>query len=123
MGVKSCTRAQKRANIRKWVKALRSGKYKQGRRQLRSGTKKDGYSYCCLGVACEVLGVRYRSKNGTLPAEAMAMLGVKNCQGKYTPGDLSLRSLVMDNDHRRESFKQIAKIIESRPKGLFEEGV
>lgn len=32
-----------------WVRALRSGKYKQARESLRNG---DGY--CCLGVACDL---------------------------------------------------------------------
>lgn len=36
-------------NIRKWVEALRSGKYKQTRKGLR-----DAMGFCCLGVACEV---------------------------------------------------------------------
>ena len=35
-------------DIIKWVKALRSGKYKQTREALQD---KDGY--CCLGVACK----------------------------------------------------------------------
>lgn len=34
----------------KWVEALRSGEYKQGRGSLCKGD-----SYCCLGVLCEVL--------------------------------------------------------------------
>lgn len=34
---------------RKWIKALRSGTYKQGRNQLRKGD-----AYCCLGVLCDV---------------------------------------------------------------------
>jgi hypothetical protein len=34
---------------KKWIEALRSGKYKQGREYL----KKDGF-HCCLGVACEI---------------------------------------------------------------------
>jgi hypothetical protein len=33
----------------KWVKALRSGEYKQGRNRLR-----DGDSFCCLGVLCNL---------------------------------------------------------------------
>lgn len=33
----------------RWVAALRSGKYQQGRRVLRNGD-----SYCCLGVLCEL---------------------------------------------------------------------
>lgn len=34
----------------KWIKALRSGKYKQAKGQFQ---KEDGY--CCLGVACRVI--------------------------------------------------------------------
>lgn len=33
----------------KWIEALESGEYKQGKGQLR-----DGDQYCCLGVACDV---------------------------------------------------------------------
>lgn len=36
-----------------WLKALRSGEYKQGQTALRRGDE-----YCCLGVLCEVKGVR-----------------------------------------------------------------
>lgn len=35
-----------------WIEALRSGKYKQGRRRLFGDD-----AYCCLGVACELLGI------------------------------------------------------------------
>lgn len=34
--------------IREWIADLRSGKFKQGRGQLRQGDR-----FCCLGVACE----------------------------------------------------------------------
>lgn len=33
----------------RWVEALRSGKYKQGKHALRSGDK-----FCCLGVLCNL---------------------------------------------------------------------
>lgn len=41
-----------------WVKALRSGRYRQGANRLRqdNGSPK----FCCLGVLCEV----YRKENG-----------------------------------------------------------
>jgi hypothetical protein len=39
----------KKAVKKKWVEALRSGKYQQGRHALAFGGK-----YCCLGVLCEV---------------------------------------------------------------------
>jgi len=35
----------------RWVKALTSGKYQQGKGQLKSN---DGKSFCCLGVLCDL---------------------------------------------------------------------
>ncbi len=43
----------KKALAMKWVEALRSGKYQQGRQYL----NKDG-KFCCLGVLCEIEGLR-----------------------------------------------------------------
>lgn len=37
----------------KWIEALRSGKYKQGRWALRTKAN----NFCCLGVLCDVSGV------------------------------------------------------------------
>jgi hypothetical protein len=49
------------AILNEWVAALRSGKYKQGRRYLRSCND----TYCCLGVLCEIEGVQWElSKRG-----------------------------------------------------------
>lgn len=42
------------ANRRAWLAALRSGNYPQARRALRSGS-----SFCCLGVAEDVLNCRW----------------------------------------------------------------
>lgn len=33
-----------------WIKALRSGEYKQGRQRLRSSKEE----FCCLGVLCDI---------------------------------------------------------------------
>lgn len=51
--------------IRKWVKALRSGKYEQGACVLESPDNK----FCCLGVACKINGLPtkvLRAENGVL---------------------------------------------------------
>lgn len=40
---------KKQKMVAKWVKALRSGKYKQT-----TGRLQDGKGYCCLGVACAI---------------------------------------------------------------------
>lgn len=42
----------------KWVAALRSGQYKQGKHKLLSLTREDGEavpSFCCLGVLCDLV--------------------------------------------------------------------
>lgn len=38
----------------KWVEALRSGKYKQGKMQLRVVLPDGEPGFCCLGVACDI---------------------------------------------------------------------
>jgi hypothetical protein len=39
----------------KWLEALRSGEYKQGREALRTVDN----AYCCLGVLCDIVGVEW----------------------------------------------------------------
>jgi hypothetical protein len=39
---------------KKWVKALRSGKYKQGKSYLKQFNSKGQPRHCCLGVLCEL---------------------------------------------------------------------
>lgn len=41
--------------IRKWIEALRSGDYRQGYHKLRNYNKDEDDTFCCLGVACDVL--------------------------------------------------------------------
>lgn len=111
-------------NARKWIAALRSGEFRQGRGQLRRDN-----SYCCLGVACEL----YRRENGgewrhlgngrfsffdvagLLPNEVQCWLGLRRCDGFYGGS-----SLVGGNDGGY-SFAEIADLIESEPEGLFVE--
>src|SRR3990167_8465561 len=52
---KSCKEKEvmiNKARVRRLVTALRSGKYKRGKGQLRDDDK-----FCCLGVACDISGV------------------------------------------------------------------
>lgn len=44
----------KKRVLTKWLKALRSGKYKQGRGALCQIDKKGTESFCCLGVLCDL---------------------------------------------------------------------
>lgn len=40
---------------RRWLVALRSGRYQQGRHALRQRTPEGGLEYCCVGVLCNVI--------------------------------------------------------------------
>ena len=47
---------KQKANLKKWIKALRSGKYKQTKDTLCNDKRN---SFCCLGVLCDVLKIPY----------------------------------------------------------------
>lgn len=86
----------------KWVKALRSGRYKQGDGVLYADDK----TYCCLGVLCAVQGVS-RAK--------MADASVQYAHALNKSAGLTKRSqhfLVKCNDDKKWSFARIAKHIE-----------
>ncbi len=52
---------------RRWVTALRSGKYEQGDSELYSPSHN---SYCCLGVLCDIVGVPQKDMSGlALPSD------------------------------------------------------
>ena len=106
-------------NAKKWVAALRSGEYKQGKDCL----EKDGKN-CCLGVACRV----YQKEVGGLQIiecayysveaytqfnvqDALLASGVELCHGiRVNDGEYSGSSEVDDNDDVKR-FDEIADII------------
>lgn len=93
----------------RWVKALRSGEYKQGRYALKSTT-----GYCCLGVLtdlyCKMNKKGWKSTTKTeqeiLPKVVMKWAGL----GDQDP-TVGVSSLASKNDHGM-SFKRIAQVIE-----------
>lgn len=120
-----------RANIEKWVAALRSGEYAQGRGLLRS---EDGY--CCLGVLCDVFMKETGEgewadplENGDLyfrldnesegyfpPQRVYEWAGLVEKDGSYT--DLRHLTSLVDLNDNRVPFEEIANVIESEPAGL-----
>ncbi len=93
---------------KKWVEALRSGKYKQGILHLTYLGK-----YCCLGVLGKVCGLSDEAMNGkktflgldyfTEIPEVIRSLGRPSLSGK----------LINMNDANGKSFNEIADWIES----------
>lgn len=104
----------------KWLSALRSGKYEQGRQRL----NKFDREFCCLGVLCEVAvdeEIVTKSNSGGYGKDEMTFglpVEVRKWSGVSLMGDLgptedfpTLRSLSGLNDHGL-SFEDIADVIE-----------
>ena len=100
-----------------WVKALRSGKYRQGTAGLRAEDM-----FCCLGVLCDLhaqaafvswdydekTGIfRYLGESIVLPAEVCDWAGLDDAN----PAVPKL-FLTTHNDTGRRSFRRLALLIE-----------
>lgn len=94
----------------KWVKALRSGKFVQGKDQLQ-----DGETFCCLGVLATLV-----DPEQTTWKPGYGLFGDCERQGELLGGELSAEvtlKLTTFNDgfpagNGRKSFKWIASWIE-----------
>lgn len=114
----------------KWVKALRSGKYKQGKNTLHEVNGQP--SFCCLGVLCDLYQklqkrakkriakvsqhgrhISYDDHVNYLPESVQQWAGMKNNRG-FVPGG---KSLDARNDDGVQ-FPAIADIIDEHWKEL-----
>jgi len=124
-------------NAKKWVAALRSGKYTQARSYLTTAS-----GDCCLGVACKLFMaehpdelwpvlsgggiIQYAYANEdedyrwtvSLPPMVQIWLGLRTENGNYGP--MRVEALATDNDDGF-TFEEIADIIEAEPEQLFVE--
>lgn len=108
-----------------WVKALRSGKYKQTKRMLRG----DGNERCCLGVLCEVYredtqqgqwgdgeflpGSMGFPNRALLPRLVTEWAGLGHCKGdEVTIGGVEL--FLSEHNDTGQSFLKIATAIEEQ---------
>src|ERR1700686_4750231 len=103
---------------RAWVRALRSGKYKQTKNTLvRTTVKGKPLGYCCLGVLCDLAAKKeivdvtidnrclaFDNETQDLPPNVMSWSGMRDCLGALED---ELSSLAEANDHGKK-FKQIA---------------
>lgn len=108
----------------KWLKALRSGRYKQTKERLR-----DGIGYCCLGVLCTIQGAKWKPDPGHDDGTMIPFLDgidIRRSGGQYVnprhAGGLSKKTQVVlakkndgeDFATNPMSFKQIADYVEKR---------
>lgn len=113
------TKDQKK-NVRKLIRALRSGKYEQARGALR-----DGQKFCCLGVACDLYdpaqwepldtcGRNYwfMNRSSGLPIDVQLHFGIPSCGPALGYKQHSGANMIDLNDEHNQSFKQIALRLE-----------
>lgn len=117
-----------------WVKALRSGKYAQGKHSLNSGSSAFGNSraFCCLGVLCELAieagvpvnkvnaptwadQVYYDGNSKYLPPSVMEWADIKTNSGQLY--GTHIPSLADLND-KGSSFEFLADKIETYWEGM-----
>lgn len=97
----------------KWLAALRSGDFEQGRDFLAGYGK-----FCCLGVGCVVLGIGPEGENGNLRTDQPAGFATLAWDGETT-NDFEYEALSAQCDLARmndagKTFLEIADIIEAR---------
>lgn len=122
----------KKEVAKKWVKALRSGKYKQGQRYLKQFNSKNQPRHCCLGVLCELydetmkknhkktlvsktcgdLFVKFNNDWSSLPQIVREWAGISSGEGSFICGHNDGNSLAYLNDTGKK-FNTIANVIES----------
>jgi regulator of RNase E activity RraB len=114
---------------KKWVAALRSGEYTQGRDCLYNA---DNGKFCCLGVLCDIavnenvidcdgtmddefIGVLYTfdAEAYELPYQVQEWAGLESSNPcvVYNKDILSIATL---NDDKRHTFNELADIIEAQ---------
>lgn len=96
----------------RWVAALRSGEYRQGKGALRIGDE-----FCCLGVLCDIVkddvgvewdGGWFDGAAGLLTGLVLSHTGMRSAMGDRGGKRLPLT----ERNDRGASFSTIAKIIE-----------
>jgi len=119
--------AVNKENIQKWVDALRSGEYEQGKGGLR---KKKDNTFCCLGVACDISGVgdwktdnvwylEYYvdedcggSSSADLPDQVSDWLGIPSGSPELKTQVGEMTDAITLNDDSGYTFSQIADAVE-----------
>jgi hypothetical protein len=101
-----------------WLKALRSGEYKQGRGQLRDANN----NFCCLGVLCNI-HAQAHPKFAATQTDPEIYDGYKNmisenvCRWAGIENSFDLKQLWARNDavdlYKAHNFAQMADYIES----------
>jgi hypothetical protein len=135
----------KKEIAKKWVKALRSGKYKQGKGYLKQFNNKHEPKHCCLGVLCELYNdtmkknhkkslyveemvdgsdgtdfIRFDLSDGGLPKAVRQWAGIACALGDFTveKDNYYIEECLADLNDSGKKFSTIANIIEKNVENL-----
>lgn len=100
----------------RWVKALRSGDYEQGKGHLCQFDDDGNAKYCCLGVAYEVFNGEkawVKSPDKTMDNILQTNKGYIDCYEPPGLKDADVVEVLMDYNDGGKSFEWIASYIES----------
>jgi hypothetical protein len=102
----------------KWVDALRSGEYKQGRGSLRQKHEGGDATYCCMGVLACLLGEPEEAMGSSFIYSksdfASGKYQVRKChEDDHVPNARDRWTLSYFNDKEDRSFLEIADWIEA----------
>ena len=99
--------AQKQAvNAILWIKALLSGKYKQGTHNLGDETM----GFCCWGLGCKIVKKDFDPYQ-SWDYDFYQYVGFLNEVGKISPDFYSYNGLASINDETSAGFKRIGKYL------------
>ncbi len=97
----------------KWVKALRSNKFKQTRGTLRQYSySSHRCTYCCLGVLCEVTKIKRFPGGYTADDEDFTQELPYHLLRQFQLSIEQQDNLIELNDNKKKSFEEIADYIE-----------
>jgi len=129
---------------KKWIKALRSGKYKQGKGYLKQFNDKNEPRHCCLGVLCELYNdtmkqnhkktlyteemedavtgtsfVRFDLVDGGLPKAVRKWADIETSLGIFVVDiEYDIEECLADLNDSGKKFSTIANIIEKNVENL-----
>lgn len=95
----------------KWIKALKSGKYKQGEGQLCNSDAFGNESFCCIGVACRLQHPRFEQTAGLVSKKNYDYVG--SVENNKIPKILKGSHVTLDSD-----FNPVVKKLVSMNDGV-----
>lgn len=120
--------SSQKETVKKWISALRSGEYKQGKFRLKRINEGGSCQYCCLGVLCETVGMTFSDFEG-----ACSIVSSANTRNVHTidkficeefdllwlhsayaenPYYVLMSKLIIMNDDDSVTFEEIADWVE-----------